>query len=137
MPGPQRRLLRTVPEHQIDTLRFGPWVKGSVVLTDLGFYKHQGFARIEQNGYFLSRLKANADPTLIRSHLVHRGRAIDLEGSGRRSPAASSGDVLYAEVELSFQRRGYRGRRLGDTLWSRSGTRNIGCTDTVPSPTSR
>jgi putative transposase len=119
--GPARLELFPESTSEIDTLKIGPWVKGSVVLTDLGFYKHQGFARIEENGgFFLSRLKANASPTLIGSHLVHRGRAIALEGK-RWSEVAPDlhREVLDAEVELSFQRRGYRGRRRGDTLRAR------------------
>jgi putative transposase len=119
--GPARLGLFPETTAEIDTLKIGPWVKGSVVLTDLGFYKHQGFARIEENGgFFLSRLKANANPTLIGSHLVHRGRAIELEGK-RWSEVSSRlhREVLDAEVELSFQRRVYRGKHRGDTLRAR------------------
>jgi IS4 transposase len=119
--GPARLELFPESTSDIDTLKIGPWVRGSIVLTDLGFYKHQGFARIEENGgFYLSRLKGNAHPTLIGSHLVHRGRAIELEGK-RWSEVAPrlQREVLDAEVELSFQRRGYRGKRRGDTLRAR------------------
>lgn len=119
--GPARLELFPESTSEIDTLKIGPWVKGSVVLTDLGFYKHQGFARIEENGgFFLSRLKANANPLLIGSHLTHRGRAIELEGK-RWADVASRlhREVLDAEVELSFSRRVYRGRHRGDTLGAR------------------
>jgi IS4 transposase len=119
--GPARLELFPETTSEIDTLKIGPWVKGSVVLTDLGFYKHQGFARIEENGgFFLSRLKANANPLLIGSHLVHRGRAIELEGK-RWSEVAHRlhREVLDAEVELSFQRRAYRGKHRGDALRAR------------------
>jgi putative transposase len=119
--GPARLELFPETTSEIDTLKIGPWVKGSVVLTDLGFYKHQGFARIEENGgFFLSRLKGHANPLLIGSHLVHRGQAIDLEGK-RWSEVAPrlQREVLDAEVELSFQRRGYLGKRRGDTLRAR------------------
>ncbi len=119
--GPARLELFPESTSDIDTLKIGPWVKGSVVLTDLGFYKHQGFARIEENGgFYLSRLKANANPTLIRSHLVHRGRTIELEGMRWAEVAPRlQREVLDAEVEVSFQRRGYRGRHRGDTLRAR------------------
>ncbi len=54
--GPARLELFPETTSEIDTLEIGPWVKGSVVLTDLGICKHQGFARIEENGgFFLSR----------------------------------------------------------------------------------
>ena len=119
--GPARLELFPETASEIDTLKIGPWVKGSVVLTDLGFYKHQGFARIEENGeFFLSRLKANANPTRIGSHRPHRGRAIELEG--KRWPEVAPRlhrEVLDAEVELSFQRRAYRGHHRGDTLRAR------------------
>jgi IS4 transposase len=119
--GPARLELFPETTSEIDTLKIGPWVKGSVVLTDLGFYKHQGFARIEENGgFYLSRLKANADPTLIGSHRIHRGRAIELQGK-RWSEVAPRlhREALDAEVELSFQRREYRGKHRGDTLRAR------------------
>jgi hypothetical protein len=47
--GPARLELFRESISDLDTLKIGPWVKGSVLLTDLGFYKHQGFARIEEN----------------------------------------------------------------------------------------
>jgi IS4 transposase len=119
--GPARLELFPATASEIDTLKIGPWVKGSVVLTDLGFYKHQGFARIEENGgFFLSRLKANANPSRIGSPRVHRGRAIELEGK-RWSGVAPRlhREVLDAEGELLFQRRAYRGHHRGDTLRAR------------------
>ncbi len=119
--GPVRLELFGERTAEIDTLKVGPWVKDAILLIDLGFYKHQGFARVEENGgFFLSRLKGNANPLLIGSHLVHRGQAIDLEGK-RWSEVAPRlhREVLDAEVELSFQRRAYRGKRRGDTLRAR------------------
>ena len=119
--GPQRLELTGETTPEIDTLKVGPWVKGSILLTDLGFYKHQGFARIEENGgYFLSRLKGNANPTFVRSLTVHRGRAIELEGKTWKEVAPRlPREALDAEVEIAFSRRGYRGRRSGDTLTAR------------------
>jgi len=52
-----------VPERtaEIKTLRVGPWVKGSLLLIDLGFFKYQLFARINENqGYFISRVKSSS-----------------------------------------------------------------------------
>jgi putative transposase len=119
--GPTRLELTGERTPEVDTLKIGPWVKDAVLLADLGFYQHRGFARIEENGgFFLSRVKKNANPLLVGSHLVHRGRAIDLEGK-RWSEVAPRlhREVLDAEVELSFQRRAYRGTRRGDTLRAR------------------
>ena len=119
--GPARLELFPETTSEIDALKIGPWVKGLIVLTDPDFYKHQGFTRIEENGGFLlSRLKGNANPVLIRSHLVHRGRAIDLEGKRRAEVAPHlHREALDTEAELSFPRRAYRGRHRGDTLRAR------------------
>jgi putative transposase len=119
--GPARLELFAESTSDLDTLKIGPWVKGSVVLTDLGFYKHQGFARIAENGgFYLSRLKGNVNPTFVRSHLVHRGSAIDLTGKrwAEVAPRLARG-VLDAEVEVTFSRRAYRGTRHRDTLRAR------------------
>jgi len=119
--GPARLELTGERTPEVDTLKIGPWVKGAVLLADLGFYQHRGFARIEENGgFYLSRLKKNANPLLIGSHLVHRGRAIDLDGK-RWSEVAPRlhRELLDAEVELAFPRRPYRGRARGDTLRAR------------------
>ena len=44
--------------NELKTLRIGPWIKDRILLIDLGFYKHQLFARIIDNeGFFVSRLK--------------------------------------------------------------------------------
>ena len=119
--GPARLELFPETASEIDALKIGPWVKGLLVLTDPDFYKHQGFARIEENGgVFLSRLKGNANPVLIRSHLVHRGRVIDLEGKRWAEVAPHlHREAVDTEVELSFPRRAYRGRHRGDTLRAR------------------
>jgi len=66
---------------EIKTLRIGPWIKDSILLIDLGFYKYQMFTRIKENGgYFVSRLKSNANPLIIETHRSCRGRSIDARG---------------------------------------------------------
>jgi IS4 transposase len=119
--GPKRLELFGERTAEIDTLKVGPWVKNSILLTDLGFYKHQGFVRIEENGgFYLSRLKGNANPTFLHSLTVHRGRAIELEGKTWRQVAPRlQREALDAEVEIGFSRRGYKGHRTGDTLTAR------------------
>lgn len=79
--GPKRVELYPATTNERDTLKVGSWVKNSILLMDLGFYKHQAFARIEENGgFYLSRLHALVNPRLVRSLRVHRGAAIELEG---------------------------------------------------------
>ena len=86
--GPARLELFGERTADIDTLNVGPWVKDAILLIDLGFNKHQGFARVEEDGGFiLSRLKGNANPLLSGSPPGHRGRRSTSRGSGgRRSP---------------------------------------------------
>ncbi len=56
----------------------------------------------------------------MRSNLVHRGRAIDLEGKTWREEAPRlDRETLDAVVETGFSRRGYRGKRSGATMRTR------------------
>ena len=64
--GPKRVALCAENTNELKTLRIGPWVKDRILLIDLGFYKHQLFARIKENGgHFVTRMKANADPLIV------------------------------------------------------------------------
>ncbi|MGI0129771.1 MAG: IS4 family transposase, partial [Thermoplasmata archaeon] len=115
--GPKTVALVGERTPEVKLLRVGPWVKNRILLADLGFYSHRLFVKIVENGgSFVSRAKASADPLFVRSFQVHRGRAIDLEGK-RLSEVLPRLDraVLDAEVELSFKRRVYNGRRASDT----------------------
>jgi len=49
--------------HESSQLRTGSWLRGRLLLFDLGFYSFRRFALIEENGgFFLTRLKSNANP---------------------------------------------------------------------------
>jgi len=119
--GPKR--VELVPESTNDreTLKVGPWVKDSILLVDLGFYKHQAFARIEENGgFYLTRLHPQVNPRLVQSFRVHRGAAIDLEGKRWKEVLPHlRRQVVDAEVEIDFARRKYGGRKSRDTLTTR------------------
>ncbi len=119
--GPKRVELMPESVNERDTLKPGPWVKGSILLFDLGFYTHRAFARIAENGgFYLTRLQSTVDPTIVRSLRVHRGRAIDLEGkSWKEVLPRLKREVLDTEVEIAFTRRAYAGHRRGDTLSAR------------------
>ena len=44
--------------------RVGPWGRDHLLMFDLGYFRYRLFACIVRNGgYFLTRLKGNADPT--------------------------------------------------------------------------
>lgn len=103
---------------EVKTLRIGPWVKDRVLLVDLGFFKYQFFARIQEyGGFFVSRLKENADPLIVAVHRSHRGRSIDVVGKRLSDvlPRLKRG-VLDVEVEVSFRRRRYKGKTRGDSM---------------------
>jgi hypothetical protein len=51
---------------EVKTLRLREWVKGCILLIDLGFFKYAVFDRIEYyGGFFVSRLKGNANPKIV------------------------------------------------------------------------
>jgi putative transposase len=119
--GPKR--VELVPENTVEneTVKIGPWVRNSILLMDLGFYKHQGFARIAENGgFYVTRLHPQVNPLLVRSHLVHRGQSIELEGNRWREVEPHlRRAVLDAEVEITFDRRKYGGHKSRDALTTR------------------
>lgn len=104
--------------NEVKTVRIGKWVKDRVILLDLGFFKYQLFARIVDNGgFFVSRLKNDANPMIESSLKVHRGRAIDLsEKRWSEVKDRLMREVLDAEVSIAFRRRKYNGKASGDIL---------------------
>ena len=90
----------------------GPWMAGSLLLFDLGYFKLQNFHRIAYHGgYFISRLKDSCNPTITRVLSVHRGRAIDLAGKKLKEVLGSlKREVLDCEIEYRLSRKGLPGR---------------------------
>ena len=103
--------------NELKTLRIGPWIKDRILLIDLGFFKHQLFARIKDNGgYFVSRLKASSDPLIVEVHNVCRGNSIDVKGKYISEILSKlKRQILDVEVEVSFKRRKYNGKEKLDT----------------------
>ncbi|MFW6122588.1 MAG: IS4 family transposase [Petrotogales bacterium] len=101
---------------EIKTLRIGPWIKDRILLLDLGFYKHQVFTRVKENGgFFVSRLKGNADPLVVQTYSVCRGRSINVTGKHVSEILLKlKRKILDVEVEISFRRRKYNGKTRGD-----------------------
>lgn len=102
--------------NDLKTLRIGPWVKSRILLIDLGFYKYQLFTRIKENGgYFLSRLKSNSNPLILEVNRIHRGRSIDVKGKQLQEILINlKRKVLDVEVEVTFKRRAYNGKKSDD-----------------------
>ena len=114
--GPKSVALFSENTNDIKTLRIGPWIKDRILLIDLGFYKYQMFTRIKENGgYFVSRLKSNANPLIIETHRTCRGRSIDVRGKHLQDLLKDlKRQVLDVEVEVNFNRRAYRGKEKRD-----------------------
>ena len=73
-----------LPENtsEIKTLKIGPWIKNIILSIDLGFFKHQLFSRIVENGgSFVSRLKRNSNPLIVGVNHVRNCRDIDINGN--------------------------------------------------------
>lgn len=119
--GPRKLSVTAESTNDRDTLTPGPWVKNSILLVDLGFYKHQAFARIaEHGGFYLTRLNSSVDPTIVRSLRVHRGDPVAVEGrSWKALQPKLPKEVVDLEVEIAFSRRTYRAHRSGDQLTAR------------------
>ncbi|MTV51090.1 IS4 family transposase, partial [Heliobacillus mobilis] len=58
-------------------LDLGPWVKDRILLMDLGYFDHQRFQEINAlGGFFVSRVKSNCNPLILRSLKKRKGIAI-------------------------------------------------------------
>ncbi len=90
---------------EVKTMRIGPWVKDNILLFDLGYFKYELFSRIRDNGgYFVSRLKKSANPTIVSVLQSHRDKTIDLAGKKLKDilPQLKQ-EVIDVEVEVSFK----------------------------------
>ncbi|RLM53134.1 IS4 family transposase [Halobellus sp. Atlit-31R] len=128
--GARLHLLHNVTEQTIDRFSItdekahdstefstGSWLEDRLVLFDQAYFKYRRFALIDENdGYFVSRLKPNANPEITAELREWRGDAIPLEGEKIQDVV----DDLYreyidVEVETTFQRREYAGTQSYDS----------------------
>ena len=95
------------------TLPIGPWLQGRLLLFDLGYYDFRLFDRISaNNGFFVTRLKKNANPKIVRLLTKVRGRPIAVEGKRLQEVLPRlHRRVLDVQVEVTFKRRAYKGKR--------------------------
>ncbi|MDL0131957.1 IS4-like element ISH8A family transposase [Halobacterium salinarum] len=103
--------------HDSTLFKTGPWLENRLMLFDLAYFKYRRFALIDENdGYFVSRLKQNANPLITGELREWRGRAIPLEGKQLRA-VLDDLDRKYidVEVEVEFKRGPYNGTRSLDT----------------------
>ena len=96
--------------------RLGPWIRGRLLLMDLGYFAYQLFARIEQSGgFYISRLKRGANPLIVRNNRPCRGQAIALEGQRLRDVLPNlERKIIDVMVQVQFDRRAYRGQARRD-----------------------
>jgi len=97
--------------------RMGRWVAGCLLLFDLGYYEFHLFDRIDQNqGFFLSRAKANFNPRIVSVNRRWRGRAVPVVGQTLQAVLPRlEREVLDVMVEVSFDKRSYRRRTTRKT----------------------
>jgi len=93
--------------HERSQLPTGEWVAGALILLDLGFYDFWLFDRIDKNdGWFVSRVKDDANFEIAEELRTWRGNSIPLEGE---SLQAVLDDLQRQEIDvritLSFERK--------------------------------
>jgi IS4 transposase len=93
--------------------RVGGWLKGCLLLFDLGYFSYHLFDRIDRNGgFFLTRCKTNANPLIVAVHRQWRGQSIQPVGRRLKEVLPKlHRNVLDVEVEIEFKRRAYLGRQ--------------------------
>ena len=107
--------------------RLGSWVRGCLLLVDLGYYEFNLFDRIEQKGgFFLSRAKSNFKGVIVSSNRTCRGRSITVIGKKVQDVLPHlQREVLDVMVEVSFPKRKYRGEiRIKTRTFRLVGARN-------------
>lgn len=106
----QQVQLTSQRKHESKVLKIGKWVKGRLLLFDLGYFSYALLDRIKkEGGFFISRLKDNCNPTIVA---VHQGCGKQLVGRKLRDVLLSiRREILDAEVEVSYQKRKYKGKR--------------------------
>ena len=104
--------------HESSQFRTGNWLRGRLFLFDLGFYGYRRFALIDENdGFFVSRLKRNANPLIVAERRKWRGRAISLTGTLLQDHLSTL-ERTHLDVtgEFAFKRRPYGDHQSTDRV---------------------
>ena len=116
--GQGKQSIRVTSEraHDGPVLRVGKWLKDRLLVFDLGYFSYNLFARIHKNGgYFLTRLKLSANPTIVEVNRVCRGQCINLLGERVHDVMGQlHREILDVIVNVRFARRRYAGRSRRD-----------------------
>jgi len=110
--GPRTVLVTSERHKEGKKFRIGPWVKGRLLLFDLGYYCYRLFGAIARHGgYFISRMKCNANPTVVSVNGKVRG-ARTMPGQSLQSILwRFRGPVLDVQAKVRFKKRAYRGKQ--------------------------
>ncbi len=108
------RRVKVTPERTPDVRpwkRVGKWVKGRLLLCDLGYYRFHLFDRIDANGgFFLSRAKTNFNPVIVSVNRKWRGASVDVVDKMLRDVLPRlQRKHLDVMVAVRFKKRAYRG----------------------------
>ncbi|MFC5133578.1 MULTISPECIES: IS4 family transposase [Haloferacaceae] len=93
--------------HDRSQLPTGEWVADALILLDLGFYDFWLFDRIDQNGgWFVSRVKENANFEIVEELRTWRGNSIPLEGESLQDVLDDlQRQEIDVRITLSFERK--------------------------------
>jgi putative transposase len=110
--GPQNVKLAPGRAHDGKLLTVGAWVRGSLLLIDLGYYSFSLFSRVVRNGgSFISRLKETANPLIKGSKLAEAVPGALVGKKLQEVIATMAGQMLDLLVEVSVTHRAYRGKQ--------------------------
>ena len=127
--GAGPRTVKITDERTHDSRKFivGPWCRDRLLTFDLGYYRFSLFEAIRRyGGYFLTRLKANANPVIVGVNRKVRGNSVELVGRRLQDVLGRlQRGVIDVTVEFSFRKRTYGGTRSG----ARSRFRLVGVLD--------
>lgn len=108
--GAKRVLVTHGSEHDLGTLRCGAWLRGRLLIFDLGFFRSELFREIGLcGGYFLTRLKKHNNPRVLASRRVEHLWAVGARLTDVLAEVRD--DLLDLDVELRYVLR--RGPRKG------------------------
>lgn len=117
--GPKTIGLYSEKTAEIKTLRIGPWIKDRILLIDLGFFKTQMFARVEENGgFFVSRIKKHMNLIIVSiEEGVPKTKCKEFIGKSTNECIQQlSGKDFDAVVKIVFKRRKYKGHQRKDEM---------------------
>ncbi|AKB51711.1 Mobile element protein [Methanosarcina barkeri str. Wiesmoor] len=117
--GPKTVALYSEKTAEINTLKIGPWIKDRILLVNLGFYKTQMFAKVEENGGdFFSRIRKNMDIIVVLiDEGVPKTKCKDFIGKPISECIKQlSGKYIDTVVQIAFKRREYKGKQKQDEM---------------------